>query len=67
MEFPHVDVVGGGCLGLVWLLAAIYALVHVLGSRASVLGKVLWVVLIFAFPCGGLVLWALLGPRQTRL
>jgi len=56
----------GGLLGLLILIADIWALVHVLGSTASVGAKVLWSLLILIFPVVGFVIWLIFGPRVVR-
>lgn len=52
-----------GVLGLLILIANIYAIVKTLQSGASTGTKVLWVVLILLLPVIGLILWFLLGPK----
>ncbi|MBW4961322.1 PLDc N-terminal domain-containing protein [Sulfitobacter sp. CW3] len=52
-----------GILGLIILIADIYAIVKVIGSGASTLAKILWVVGILAFPVVGFIVWLLAGPR----
>lgn len=56
----------GGILGLLILIADIWAIVHVIGSGASTGSKVLWVVLILILPVIGLIIWLVAGPRRTR-
>jgi hypothetical protein len=56
----------GGFVGLIVLIADVWAIVHVLGSRRSVGGKVIWTVLILIFPILGFVIWLLFGPRAVR-
>lgn len=56
----------GGLLGLIVLIADVWAIVHVLGSRHSVGAKVLWTVLILIFPALGFLIWLLAGPRTAR-
>jgi hypothetical protein len=55
----------GGLIGLIILIADIWAIVNVLGSPASTGSKVLWVVIILVLPVIGLVLWLLMGPRKS--
>jgi hypothetical protein len=52
-----------GILGLIILIADIYAIIKVLGSGASTLAKILWVVGILVFPVVGFIVWLLAGPR----
>lgn len=53
----------GGILGLLILIADVYAIVKIVQSSASTGAKVLWVVLILLLPVLGLILWWLLGPK----
>ncbi len=57
----------GGLLGLIILIADVWAIVNILQSAATTGSKVIWVVLILMLPVVGLILWLLLGPRQGRL
>ena len=52
-------------LGLLLLVADIYAIVQTLKSSASDVMKVAWVVMIFFLPFVGLVIWLLAGPRAA--
>jgi hypothetical protein len=52
-----------GILGLIILIADIYAIVKVIGSGASTLAKILWIVGILVFPVVGFIVWLLAGPR----
>jgi hypothetical protein len=53
----------GGILGLLILIADIWAIVHVIGSGASTGSKGL---LILLLPVIGLIIWLVAGPRRTR-
>jgi hypothetical protein len=53
----------GGLLGLIILIANIYAIVKTIQSGASTGAKVLWIVLILLLPVLGLILWLLFGPK----
>jgi hypothetical protein len=55
----------GGILGLLILIADIWAIVSVIGSAASTSGKVLWVVVILLLPVIGLLFWLFAGPRSA--
>ncbi len=55
----------GGLFGLLILVLDVWAIVHVLGSTASVGKKVIWIVAILLLPVLGLLLWLLFGPRST--
>ncbi|MCB1833414.1 MAG: PLDc N-terminal domain-containing protein [Geminicoccaceae bacterium] len=54
----------GGILGLVILIADIWAIVNIFGSSASIGSKVLWIVIVLVLPVIGLILWWLMGPRS---
>ncbi len=56
-----------GILGLIVLALDIYAVLKVLGSNAETLAKILWTLGIVFFPVVGLVVWALAGPRGSRI
>ena len=56
----------GGLLGILILIADIWAIVSVVQSSASTGKKVLWIVLILILPLLGLILWFFLGPRSFR-
>ncbi len=60
----------GSCLhwflGALWLVFTIFAVIHILSSRASVGAKAVWIVLILIFPYGGPILWFFFGPRDRR-
>ena len=58
-----VGVEVGGILGLLVLVADIYAIVKTVQSSASTGAKVLWIVLILVLPILGLIIWFLAGPK----
>ena len=53
----------GGIIGLLILIADIWAIVKIVQSGASTGAKVLWIVLILILPVIGLIIWLLAGPR----
>ncbi|MFH7326925.1 PLD nuclease N-terminal domain-containing protein [Desulfurivibrio sp. C05AmB] len=55
-----------GIIGLLVLIACIWAIVQTLQSTASTGSKVLWTVLILVLPILGLIIWLLAGPRPVR-
>jgi len=55
-----------GIIGLIGLVLFIYALYHIIGSRASVLAKALWTVGLLIFPIVGFIVWLIFGPRAGR-
>jgi hypothetical protein len=52
-----------GLLGLLILIADIYAIVKTAQSSAPTGTKVLWIVVILLLPVVGLILWWVLGPK----
>jgi hypothetical protein len=54
----------GGLLGLVVLVADVWAIVKTLQSGASTGAKVVWIVLILLLPVLGLLLWLIAGPKS---
>jgi hypothetical protein len=57
----------GGLLGLIVLIADIWAIVKTVGSSASTGGKVFWIVLILILPVLGLIIWLVAGPRPVKV
>ncbi len=53
----------GGLLGLIVLIADVWAIINVVQSRAGTGAKVAWVVVILLLPVLGLLIWLLAGPR----
>lgn len=56
----------GGIIGLLVLIADIWAIVNIVGSGASTGAKVLWTVLVVVLPVLGLIIWFFAGPRSGR-
>ena len=54
----------GGIVGLIILIADIWAILNVIQSGASTGGKVLWILLILVLPILGLIIWLVAGPRN---
>ncbi|MGR6432313.1 PLDc N-terminal domain-containing protein [Rhizobium sp. PAMB 3174] len=55
-----------GIIGLLILIADIYAVIKVLGSGASGVEKLLWILGIVIFPLLGFIVWLLAGPGGRR-
>ena len=53
-----------GLLGLLVLIADVYAIVQTVQSRAPTGTKVLWIVLILILPIIGVIAWFLVGPKR---
>ncbi|OKH88585.1 MULTISPECIES: PLD nuclease N-terminal domain-containing protein [Thalassospira] len=55
-----------GIIGLIILIADIWAIINVFGSGASTGSKILWTILILVLPVVGLIIWFFAGPRSSR-
>lgn len=55
-----------GLFGIILLFLDVWALIHTLSSRASPVGKAIWVVLILVLPFLGFLIWLIFGPRKPR-
>jgi succinate dehydrogenase/fumarate reductase cytochrome b subunit len=55
-----------GLLGLLILIADVWAIINIAQSSASSEKKALWIVLVVVLPLLGLILWFFLGPRSGR-
>ena len=55
-----------GLLGLIVLIADVWAIVNIFQSTATTGRKGLWTVLVILLPVVGFILWLLLGPRTGR-
>jgi len=53
----------GGLIGLVILVADIWAIINVFQSSASTLAKLVWIVLTLLLPVIGFIAWLIAGPR----
>ena len=51
-----------GVLGLIILIADIYAIIKIVQSSASGLKKLVWVLVVLILPVIGLIAWFLAGP-----
>ena len=60
----RIEVVGIG--GFILLVLNIWAIVSIVGSRASTGGKVIWVLVILFLPLMGFIAWLIFGPRSAR-
>lgn len=54
----------GGLLGLLILIADVWAIIKTVQSTASTGSKVVWIVVILLLPVLGLLIWLLAGPRR---
>jgi succinate dehydrogenase/fumarate reductase cytochrome b subunit len=53
-------------LGILILIADVWAIVSIVQSSADTGTKVLWTVLVVLLPLLGFILWYFLGPRTGR-
>jgi hypothetical protein len=53
-----------GILGLLILVADIYAILQIVQSTAGNLKKAIWIALVVLLPVAGLVIWYLMGPGK---
>jgi len=56
-----------GILGLIILLADIFALIKIVQSSASTGIKILWVAIVLILPLIGLIAWFFAGPGNKKL
>lgn len=59
--------VGGGIIGLIWLIIVIWAILKTAQSSTSAIAKALWIVILLLLPVVGLIAWLLLGPGRTNV
>jgi hypothetical protein len=55
-----------GLLGLLVLIADVWALVNVMQSSADTGRKVLWIVIVLVLPVIGFLVWYFAGPKTGR-
>ncbi|MCW8929357.1 MAG: PLD nuclease N-terminal domain-containing protein [Gammaproteobacteria bacterium] len=56
-----------GIIGLIILLADIFAIIKIAKSSESTLMKVLWIAVVLVLPIIGLIAWFLAGPGDKSL
>ncbi len=54
---------GGGIIGLLLLVATVWAIVNIAQSGASTGAKALWIVFVLVLPPVGFLAWLVAGPR----
>lgn len=57
---------GLGFFGLIHLAIVVYALVQIFGSSEGTGGKILWTVIVAAFPVVGIIIWFFAGPGTPK-
>ena len=55
-----------GILGLLVLIADVWAIVNILQSTVDTGKKVLWIVVVLVLPILGVILWYFLGPKSGK-
>jgi hypothetical protein len=55
-----------GLVGLIVLVADVWAIINIFQSSADTGKKVLWTVVVFLLPVIGFILWYFLGPRTGK-
>ncbi len=53
-----------GILGILVLIADIYAILQIAQSSADTVKKALWIVLVLVLPVVGVIIWYLAGPGR---
>lgn len=53
-----------GILGILILIADIYAILKIAQSSAETVKKALWIVLVLVLPIVGVIIWYLAGPGR---
>jgi hypothetical protein len=54
-----------GFIGLLVLIADIYAVLKIAQSSVSDGKKALWIAIVIVFPIGGVIIWYLMGPGRS--
>jgi succinate dehydrogenase/fumarate reductase cytochrome b subunit len=55
----------GGILGVLILLADVWAILNIFQSASSTGSKALWIVLVLVLPLLGVIIWWFAGPRGS--
>lgn len=63
MEMNMLSLSGFG--GLILLALDVWALVSIIGSRASNGRKAIWLLLVFFLPLVGFLIWLIAGPKSA--
>ena len=54
-----------GLIGIIILVADIYAILKIAQSTASTGNKALWIAVVLLLPVLGVIIWYLLGPGRS--
>ena len=52
-------------IGILVLIAGVWAILNIFQSSADTLKKVIWIVLVLLLPLLGVIIWFFAGPRST--
>lgn len=52
-----------GILGLLILIADVWAIINIAQSSASMVEKLIWILVVLLLPVIGLIVWFFAGPR----
>jgi hypothetical protein len=66
-EIDMMNMQVNGLLGVLILIADVWAIISIFQSSASNEKKALWIVLVVLLPVVGLILWFFLGPRVGKV
>ena len=55
----------GGFLGILVLVADVYAILRIAESSASTGKKAIWIALVVLLPILGVIIWYLIGPKKA--
>lgn len=56
-----------GLIGILILIADIYAIMNILGSGASPAAKLVWSIVVLVLPVVGLIAWYVAGPKSSTV
>jgi succinate dehydrogenase/fumarate reductase cytochrome b subunit len=54
-----------GILGVLVLIADVWAILNIFQSSSSTGSKALWIVLVLVLPLLGVIIWYFAGPRES--
>ncbi|WP_296417769.1 PLDc N-terminal domain-containing protein [Pseudooctadecabacter sp.] len=54
-----------GIVGLIVLIADVYAIMQIISSSATTGAKILWTLLVLVLPVLGFIIWYFAGPRSS--
>jgi hypothetical protein len=54
-----------GIMGVLVLIADVWAILNIFQSASSTGSKALWIVLVLVLPLLGVIIWYFAGPRQS--